>query len=399
VYCQRCGKKNKPEVENCKFCGAPLLVLKQERTGEAADMQSFFSVEEYVIDKISNVEKQAHRSSEDVDLLVQAVDFLERNVMVNRAGTNVLVRMLREKGILDPYEFNRRWRERTLSNLMGLYRKERFQDAKPHILGAFSGRNRRRFEDRVLQAEDLLYAFRPIEAVASLEEALALDPNNGPLLNYLGDAYLGLKDYDSAVRCLSKSMALKGQSAEAMIPYAQIKLMEGDVVEAEKILQRVVRREKASVDAWTLLSLVHGLKGEWKQCRENAEKALTLEHAPAPLFLQAHALLQQKKITAAETRLDQLLADYPDVEEPLLQRALLFLARGWWSRASEILARLKALNRDVDTEALVETFKKAAAPGRRAMSVRPLTTSQVLDMMDTVAEEASMYLRQMDMEK
>ncbi len=399
MYCQRCGKKNKPEAESCRFCGAPLLVLKQERAGEAADMQSFFSVEEYVIDKISNVEKQAHRSSEDVDLLVQAVDFLERNVMVNRAGTNVLVRMLREKGILDPYEFNRRWRERTLSNLMGLYRKERFQDAKPHMLGSFSGKNRRRFEDRVLQAEDLLYAFRPAEAVESLEEALALDPSNGPLLNYLGDACLGLKEYDKALTFLSKAMTLKGPSVEAMIPYAQIRLMEGDAAEAEKTLQKVVRREKSSVDAWTLLSLVHGLKGDWKTSRDCAEKALALEHAPAPLYLLVHALLRQKKITAAEARLDQLLADYPEAEEPLYQRVLLFLARGWWSRAEEALGRLNDLNRTVDTRNVVEEFRKMPPARRRAHSVRPLETSHILEMMDTVAEEAGMYLRQMDMEK
>ena len=154
MLCQRCGKANQADREKCRSCGAPLYVVGADRGTEPSAMQPFLGVEDYLIDKLSTVEKQASRHSEDVDLLVHAVEFMERNVMVNRAGILVLANMLRERGLIVSSDFDRRWREKTLSNLAALNRKERFLDARPDILAAFKGsKNRRRFEERLARAE------------------------------------------------------------------------------------------------------------------------------------------------------------------------------------------------------------------------------------------------------
>ena len=58
MLCQRCGRKNEPEAEACRFCKAPLYLVRPERGLGASDLQPFLGIEEYVLDKISTVEKQ-----------------------------------------------------------------------------------------------------------------------------------------------------------------------------------------------------------------------------------------------------------------------------------------------------------------------------------------------------
>ena len=397
MFCQRCGKRNVNDAETCRYCKAPLLVVRPERPGESADAQAFLGIEDYLIDKISTVERQAHRSSEDVDLLVQAVDYVERNVMVNRAGINVLVRMLREKGVLEPTEFKVRWRERTLSNLEGLYRKEQFLDAKPHVLSAFSGKNRRRFEDLVLRAEDMLYAFEPRAAVRCLEEALSLDPGNTALLAYLGESYLGMKDYPKAMACLDRVVAGRPSQA-SLLAYAHLLVVEGRLDEAEKALAKAARKEGARPDAWVLTALIRGLKGEWKRCAEAAAKALEQEESPGARFVAAHAHIRLGRWAAAEDSLDQLLADFPDVQGALLLRAALHMAKGWWRRAEETLEGLSDPGAVQQGQRLLARLRKTPQGGRRKAATLPLEAGDVLAMMDRVADEADMYLRQMDAE-
>jgi tetratricopeptide (TPR) repeat protein len=399
MFCQRCGKRNDPDAESCKFCKAPLFVVRPDRSTSVQDLQPFLGIEEYVMDKISTVEKQATRSSEDLNLLIQAVDFLERNTMVNRAGINVLVQMLRERGILASAEFDARWREKTLLNLGGLYRRERFLDAKPHILTAFKGKNRRRFEERLARAEDLLYSFRSQQAVQVLEEAATLDPSNPPLLAYLGEAHLSLGRKQEASKRLSAAVALNERSSGALLAYAQIQVASGRLVETAKLLEEILKRDAESAEAWTLLALTRGLQGDWKQCRGAAEKALALEENPAALLLLAHVLLRQKKAPAALLRLEQLLELCPDSEEALVQTAVIYLAKGWWGRAGELLGRVRALDPASQSLGLPDEFKRLSPAQRRARMVREIAPEPVLALMDTLSEEAKIYLGQAELEE
>lgn len=399
MLCQRCGKNNEGDAETCRYCKAPLFVVRPERPGGVADLQPFLGIEDYVMDKISTVERQASRSSEDMNLLVQAVDFLERNTMVNRAGIHVLVQLLREKGLLDTREFGRRWRERTLAHLGGLYRKERFLEAKPNVLAAFRGKSRRRFEERLARAEELFFGLRSAQALEALEEALSLDLENPPLLAYLGEAYLSLGRRGEAMRRLAQALALKEQSAGAQLAFSHLLVGEGRLGEAQEALEAMLRRGSVNAEAWTLLALVRGLQKEWKRCQQAAEKALALEESPAALYLLAHALLRQRRERDARAQLEHLLSLDPDCEEALVQLALLHLARGWWGRAGELLERLRAVNPGSPAFSLAEEFRELEPQERKRRSVRELCPDSLLALMDTLSEEAKMYLGQGDSEE
>ncbi len=392
MFCQRCGKRNEFEAESCAFCGAPLFSLKSEPTDVSLEAQAVLGIDDHFMDKLLEVERVALRSSKETTILIQAVDYVERNLMVNRAGLNVLVEMLCEKGLLDESRFRERWRERTLSKLTALDLKECFTDAKAAILSSFGGVNRRRFDGLVLKAEDHLFAYNHVAALALLEEALQSDPQNGPLLAFLGESGLKVGDYDGARAHLTKAVALKRKGDEALLPYAHLMILDGALKEAEEALMRAVKKEDFSAMVWTLLSLVKGLRGEWKKCSGYAERALELEQAPAALYLHAHALLRLKKTADAEKQLDLFLSDYPESAEGLHQRFLLLLARGWWRRAAELIAGLKRIAPDEDYAGLVNRFRAASPEKRKTMCIEPLDSGKVLGLMDEVAEEADIYL-------
>ena len=398
MLCQRCGKANQADREKCRSCGAPLFVVGADRGGDSANMQPFLGVEDYLIDKLTSVEKQASRHSEDVDLLVHAVEFMERNVMVNRAGIHVLATMLRERGLIAARDFDRRWRNRALANLSALNRKERFLDVKPDVLAAFKGKSRRRFEERLARAEDLLYGLQTKAAAETLEEALALDPANGALKGYLGEVFVRLGENEKALACLAELAARKVAPPAVLLASALAELRLGKPAASEKHLMRVLEADPGQYEAWTLLALVHALAGRWAACGGCADKSLAVEETPAAYYLSAHALIRRGKTAAADARLEQLIGFFPDWEDPLLQSALLFLSKGWWSRAAERFERVEALMPGFDGAAYVERFKAAGRARRKAMAVLPLDPNRLMDMMDPAAEEAGMYLRQVELE-
>lgn len=394
MLCQRCGKKNEADQERCRFCGAPLLFVGAERGAEASSGQPFLGMEEYFADKLASLEQQAHRYSEDLDLLVHALDFLERNSMVSRAGIHVLVQMLREKGLIESKEFNRRWRDRSLANLKDLYRKERFLDAKPEILASFKGKHRRRFDEHVARAEDLLYSLQSAAAAEVLEEALLLDPANLPLREILAEFHLSLGELARAERHLSEVMAGKSPGMAPTKAYAVLMIRRMKPEEAEKRLTQALQRDSEDADSWTLVALCAGMRGNWRQCQKCAEKALALDERPAALYLLSQAHLRLGRVSQAERVLGQILEYYPDWEPALLQLARIHLGRGWWKRAKEVLERLALLDSATDAKAAVRRFQAAPPARRRKLAIVPLDAGAVLDLMDPAAEEAGMYLRQ-----
>lgn len=397
MYCQRCGRKNKPDAETCRFCKAPLLVVRQDRAAEGGDLQSFLGIEEYVMDKISSVEKQAHRSSEDVDLLVQAVDFLEKNAMVTRAGIHVLVRMLKERGLLAASEFHGRWRRQTLDNLLGLHRKDRFLELKPHILSAFSGKNRRRFEERILRAEDHMVNLEWESALAGLKEAAELSPENGPLLGFLGETLLRTGDLEAAGRYLERAEAARVRDPEVLKARASLYLLGGKVREARALLEGLCRKSPREAHTSSLLALAEALSGDFGAAAHRAEEVLELEENPGALYILAHGCLQASRLSLAEAHLERILSTYPECLPALRLLAGTYLARGWWRRAEEVLERWRLLDAGLEEGLSAETFRRLPPAERWRRAIPPLDAREVLDLLDPVTEEADVFLRQVNL--
>jgi tetratricopeptide (TPR) repeat protein len=396
MLCPRCGKLNPADLESCKFCKARLFVRGGGPAQEAMELQPFQGVEDYMLDKLSVVERQAVRSSQDVDILVQAMDYIERNVMASRAGIGVLAGMLRERGLLDGAEFKRRWRERTRRDLVEINRKERFLAMKADILEAFKGKNRRRFEERLTRAEDYFLGLQSPKAVEALEEALALDPSNAPLCAILGQLYLAAGEKERARSCLDEALKAKGVPKGARLSEAILLLSQSDAEEAMKHLDKAAQADPADQEALVLLAFAHGARGRWARALELAAKALGMQEGAAPRYLKVQALLRLERAAEAEAELDEFITEYPECEVALLQKAHLLLSRGWWNRAKEVMERLAALNPDARYELAADKFAKAGSAKRREMRILPLDLATLLDLMNPEGDEARLYLREIE---
>ncbi len=396
MLCARCGKLNPSDLDTCKFCGARLCARRPERSQETAELQPFLGVEDYLLDKLSLVERQAHRSSEDLGLLVQAMDYLERNVMAGRAGVSVLAGMLRERGLLDAREFKRRWLEQARRGLVEINRKERFLESKAEILDAFKGRQRRRFEEALARAEDLFLGFQSDRAVEALHGARALDPANAPLNALLGQFLVAVGEPVQARACLGRALAAAQVPRGARLAMAVLHLRARKPAEAGKLLEKAVQADPADAEALTLRAFAHGARGRWAACLADAERALASQDGAAPRYLRAQALLRLGRTAEGETALEALLAEDPDCEPALRQRAHLLLARGWAKRAGETLARLRALDPEARRGDPGALFRRAGKARRAKMRLLGLELPQLLEMMNPEADEARLYLREVE---
>lgn len=395
MLCSRCGKLNPSEQERCKHCGARLLARGAERS-ESVEFQPFVGVDEYLIDKLSSVERQAHRSSEDVDLLVQAMDYLERNVMITRAGIAALATMLRDQGLFEPAEFRRRWRERAERGLVELNRKERYLERKAEIREAFVGKHRRRFEELLSRAEDLLLGLQSAAACAVLEEALELDPKNAPLNALLGQFRLAFGENARAAAHLELALQEKTPPKGTRTAAAILRLKEGKDSEAVRLLEKAAQADPSDASAMALLAFAKAREGRWKECAELSERSLSAQEGAAARHLRVLSLLRLKRGAEAEEALDEFVNEYPDCEAALLQKASLLWYRGWWHRGQEVLERLKALQPAGQWEALEASFREAGKAKRERMRILPLSLEQFLSLLSPEADEARLYLREVE---
>lgn len=395
MLCSRCGKLNPADTDRCTHCGAKLFARGAERT-ESVELQPFLGVDEYLIDKLTSVERQAHRSSQDVDLLVQAMDYLERNVMTTRAGIAVLATMLKEAGLIDADEFRRRWRSRAARGLVEVNRKERFLERKGDVLEAFAGKARRRFEEHVARAEELFLGLQSPAACAELDEALALDPANGPLNGLLGQFRLAMGETAKASAHLDTALKAPSPPREARTAAAVLRLGEDKDGEAAKLLEKAVQADPSDASSLTLLAFVKGRSARWKECVELSDRALALQEGAAPRHLKVTALLKLGRMAEAEEALDEFLTEFPECEPALVQRALLLLHRGWWHRAAEFIERLRAVEPSGRWDGVEAAFREAGRKRREQMRVLPLSLEQVLSLMSPEADEARLYLREVE---
>jgi len=395
VLCSRCGRMNPADQDRCQHCGARLYA-RVSGQGESVELQPFLGVDDYLLDKLSSVERQAHRSSEDVDLLVQAMDYLERNVMVTRAGISVLAGMLREKGLFDGPDFQRRWRERARLSLVEVNRKERFLERKGEVLEGFTGKARRRFEELISRAEDLFLGLQSSSACVVLEEALGLDVANAPLNALLGQFRLGMGETAKAREHLERALKAKSPPRGSRTAAAVLLLKEEKDGEALRLLEKALQADPSDSAALTLSAFARGRGGRWAACAELADRALAAQEGAAPRYLKVHALLKLGRAAEADAEVDALLVEYPECEPALVQKLLLLLHRGWWRRAEDLQERLRAVEPAGRWEGLAAAFREAGRARRERMRLLPLSLETVLDLMNPEADEARLYLREVE---
>jgi len=147
------------------------------------------------------------------------------------------------------------------------------------------------------------------KAADHFQAAIKLDPKYSMALLYLGRVQNALFEDDKALASLKQAIELDPDYEEARASYAAALLDAGDLDEAVRQLNVVTRREPERGMAWYLLSQAYARKADYADGKTAAEKAIALtpKNAEAHFWL-AECLRQLKDPAAAMTEYQNYLA-------------------------------------------------------------------------------------------
>jgi tetratricopeptide (TPR) repeat protein len=147
------------------------------------------------------------------------------------------------------------------------------------------------------------------KAEGHFEAAVKLDPKYSTAFLYLGRVQNALFEDDKAVASLKQAIDIDPDYQEARAQYAAALLDAGNLDEAVRQLNTVTRREPERGMAWYLLSQAYARKADFADGKTAAEKAveITPKNAEAHFWL-AECLRQLKDPTGAEREYQSYLA-------------------------------------------------------------------------------------------
>lgn len=158
---------------------------------------------------------------------------------------------------------------------------------------------------------------RPEDAVAELEKALELSPGNVEILLDLTDLYRSLGRADSADALLERAVNVDGASpSELLAQAAPLYARAGDDPEArstaEQLLERVLEMDPENADALVMLSDIRLAEGNAVEAGELLYRALEENPRDPQLWMQAaSAFLQAERLDRAIEVADEGLLLFP----------------------------------------------------------------------------------------
>jgi RNA polymerase sigma factor (sigma-70 family) len=205
------------------------------------------------------------------------------------------------------------------------------------------------------------YAFmgRWDEAVAELEQAIALDPNYGMAYSHLGNIYLRRKRYEEALRCQDRATALdppffqghfnRGAALEAM----------GRMDEAVESYRRASELAPWWIDAHGAMGLVLHAQGRHEEAEAQFGTVLSLSGGAAyGSYFKGRAFLARGDEVNALAHFEQAAREGQDWAEPLLWLSQLHEGRGDLAAATRAVR--EALEREPDSEEAIERLRALA---------------------------------------
>lgn len=139
---------------------------------------------------------------------------------------------------------------------------------------------------------------RTRDAVASLENAAALGPDDAPIQYQLGSAYVEIQEYDKAVAALQKGLAGKPDLAadplavEAVSTLGAVYFAQGKLADAETEFQRVLAVKTGAAGATLGMAKIHFSRNDVAKALELFEQVVAA-HPGTPEAAQAATFIKE----------------------------------------------------------------------------------------------------------
>lgn len=368
MLCQVCGARNGPDEELCRRCQHRLLVVSGvaqvvDAEDEPDDEEpEGHTLDEHLLERISVLEEAAKRTAETVRQLLAVVGKQEQTLLVAQTGLAALRELLEDKEVVAGGEWSERWEAKMDSQLRALDKRERFLAARERIAALHRGARGDDFAHRLDDADEAFGLADVERAMAALEEAERLDPENPELALLLAEARYAEGDAEAALGGFRRVLAARPEHFEALVYGGVLTHETGDTDRAEEMLQRAVALYPDEFLPAFSLGSVLAAAGRLARGADYLEHAVRLDPMPQALYLLGNCLYEMGRVTPAIKRLEEAVGADPGFEEAWYLLGLAYLDRRWRRKALDAFRRAQNLNpRKLRYQDLVRSLTRRSA--------------------------------------
>jgi transitional endoplasmic reticulum ATPase len=152
--------------------------------------------------------------------------------------------------------------------------------------------------------------------IEALRQAVAVSPDNAPLLSLLGEACLDQFLFDEARQHFQNALSRDPQNFSAQLGLARVAYQSGQTSEAVLRTEALTQANPNSGAAWRLLSRLAFIEGRVEEAREHYARAREIEPTVRDAGLEKDlAASPEKKTTPRDEKNTPLRAGPTDGED------------------------------------------------------------------------------------
>lgn len=279
-YCQKCLAANPLGQDFCSRCGTRLMIIVEPAAARYEIGDAGASDQEHLLERISALENRLTRMTERLE---RGLDLLLRqaqNSYFDRALIKALVALLSEDGIVEGARLERLWNDRCQKDAEEQEESARREEVRIHILGDYRGSARREFEQFVNEGFLFIEDEQIPRGVRSLQKAVALAPDNSPLLSFVGEHFFRSGKTQRAHEYLTRAHDLSPADVRVSLLLGLTCADEGETERAKDLLNSATRLGGSSFAAHYGLGRLFIAENDWQKALREFKRALASKPSP-----------------------------------------------------------------------------------------------------------------------
>lgn len=292
IFCQRCKKANRGELELCEECGTPLMIITRPfpiAPGETLEN----TFEEHLLERISALETALARANDRFEQLLDLAQQQATGSFYDHMMLEALTERLTETGAVNLDELEQRWRNRVAQHYEETAERERLDERCEQIISTYRGAAREDFIDLVEEGILLIGEGRTRRGLRMLESALALDGRNAELAFTIGEYNFHLGKSLEAAQFLRRALDQQTDHFGARLLMGLLSSDEGETEAAKLHLKLAIEIDPTSFAAHYSLGRLLAREGEMNEAIAALKRALALNPAPEVHYLVGRAYWAQ----------------------------------------------------------------------------------------------------------
>jgi tetratricopeptide (TPR) repeat protein len=294
-YCQKCLAANPLGQDFCFRCGTRLMIVVEPASMRYDNSEAGGAAEEHLLERVSVLENRLGRLT---DRLERALDLLLRhaqNSYFDRALLKSLIGLLNEDGVVESAKLDRLWQERCEQDAAAQEENSRRAAVQAKILSTYRGPERVSFEQLVNEGFLIIEARNLDGAVQVLQRAVEKNPQNGPLLSFIGEQFFRGGKMKLARQFLSRASEVSPDDNHILLLLALACGDEGETEKAKMLLETLTRRGGSSFAAHYGLGRLFVAEQKWQKAVREFKRALTSKPSPEANYALACLYYQLRR--------------------------------------------------------------------------------------------------------